>query len=328
MARGRPSLDLSSLLASVYKVAESPRRWMDDVLTTAVERMNLGAGVGGVLYDVSSEEAVRSAYVTGSGTAEDWVQAGAAMHASPEMIARVVAGYRSIVSGDALSVTAHAEMSGEERARYLSTMNSFGVGDEWLINGRGAGLTGAALYLFSRKSIQFSARQQLEMRKLAQHLGTALRLQQRIAAAGVVEEAQVILDRRGHIQHLSQGRDASKRTAARLGEAARADTLQRLSNRRWGRGWRFFDYVDGDDKAFVILCRDEAASAPKRLSRREQEVVARVARGASDKEVAHDLGIAASTVRVLLARAGAKLGATTKRDLIARLKEQRASGEL
>lgn len=55
------------------------------------------------------------------------------------------------------------------------------------------------------------------------------------------------------------------------------------------------------------------------LSRREREVAARLAAGQRQKEVAFDLGLADSTVRVLASRAMAKLGVRTSRELIASL---------
>jgi DNA-binding CsgD family transcriptional regulator len=60
-----------------------------------------------------------------------------------------------------------------------------------------------------------------------------------------------------------------------------------------------------------VLCREE-------LSARERQVLASVARGRSNKEIAHELGVAHSTVRVLLARAAHKLGAQTRDELVAR----------
>lgn len=54
------------------------------------------------------------------------------------------------------------------------------------------------------------------------------------------------------------------------------------------------------------------------LSARELEVLGRAARGDRNKVIAFDLGLAHSTVRVLLHRAAAKLGARTRVDAIRR----------
>lgn len=49
--------------------------------------------------------------------------------------------------------------------------------------------------------------------------------------------------------------------------------------------------------------------------------------GHSDKVIAYELGLSASTVRVLIHRAIRKLGATTRRDALARF-EARAPGDM
>jgi DNA-binding NarL/FixJ family response regulator len=236
------------------------------------------------------------------------------------MMAGVVAAYRSIECGDSNEVATHAQMSPRARRAYLGAMKSFGIGDEWLINGRGHGLTGAALYMFSHEPIRWSRQQRSTMQAVRDHVGTALRFQQKIAAAGVVNWADAILDRTGKVQHLSKRLRTAKASSAGLREAARASAVARLANKNWGQGWRFLDYIDRDGKAFVILCRADANDSTRSqpLSPREHQVVAGAALGASDKEIAYSLGIAPATVRVLLARASSKLGAHNRQELISR----------
>jgi DNA-binding NarL/FixJ family response regulator len=52
------------------------------------------------------------------------------------------------------------------------------------------------------------------------------------------------------------------------------------------------------------------------LTEREREVIQRARQGHDDKRIALDLGIAASTVRVLFARASAKLGVSSREELL------------
>jgi DNA-binding NarL/FixJ family response regulator len=54
-----------------------------------------------------------------------------------------------------------------------------------------------------------------------------------------------------------------------------------------------------------------------RLSEREELVVARAVAGESNKSIAFSLGVAASTVGVLLSRAAAKLGVRSRSELAA-----------
>jgi DNA-binding NarL/FixJ family response regulator len=61
--------------------------------------------------------------------------------------------------------------------------------------------------------------------------------------------------------------------------------------------------------------------ALERLTHREREVVLRALRGGANKEIAYDLGLAHSTVRVFMARAAEKLGASSRRDLLEKVAE-------
>jgi DNA-binding NarL/FixJ family response regulator len=54
----------------------------------------------------------------------------------------------------------------------------------------------------------------------------------------------------------------------------------------------------------------------ERLTARERDVVARALRGSANKVIAYDLGLAHSTVRVLMARAATKLGAHSRDELL------------
>ncbi len=54
------------------------------------------------------------------------------------------------------------------------------------------------------------------------------------------------------------------------------------------------------------------------LSARERQAVSLVAMGHSNKSIAYELGLAVSTIGVLLSRASKKLGAMTRRELASR----------
>jgi DNA-binding NarL/FixJ family response regulator len=57
------------------------------------------------------------------------------------------------------------------------------------------------------------------------------------------------------------------------------------------------------------------------LSPREREAVSRAMLGESNKVIAYELGVSASTVGVLLHRAARKLGTRTRAELVARFRE-------
>ena len=68
-----------------------------------------------------------------------------------------------------------------------------------------------------------------------------------------------------------------------------------------------------------------ARNALELLTVREREVVERAMSGSHNKEIAYDLGVCDSTIRVLVSRAASKLGVRTRRELVAKLRRELAA---
>ena len=85
------------------------------------------------------------------------------------------------------------------------------------------------------------------------------------------------------------------------------------------RRWTVVQGFEIGGRRYILAQENELLSSSEvALSPRELEIVASAALGRSDKEIAHHLGIAHSTVRVLLTRARRKLGARTRAELVRR----------
>jgi len=79
------------------------------------------------------------------------------------------------------------------------------------------------------------------------------------------------------------------------------------------------DHFDEGGRRYVVAVRrPEQGRGAHKLSPREREVCARVARGESNKVVAYELGVAPSTVAAHLASATRKLGVRKRVELIRR----------
>jgi DNA-binding CsgD family transcriptional regulator len=63
-----------------------------------------------------------------------------------------------------------------------------------------------------------------------------------------------------------------------------------------------------------------ASSGPDLLTERERQIATCFSIGLTNKETAYQLGVSHSTVRVLAARAAAKLGAKDRDDFVARFR--------
>jgi DNA-binding CsgD family transcriptional regulator len=172
--------------------------------------------------------------------------------------------------------------------------------------------------------------------RVAAHLVSSLRVRQRLANSRLTEGAEAILTPAGRVDEANgeaQHEEArgALRDAVRDLERARSKSGRRDPDdavRRWkalvdGR-WSLVDHFESDGKRYVVARRNDVDVAGySELSTRERQVLAYAALGHSNKLIAYELGLADSTVRVLLYRAAAKLGATRREDLIASYLEGR-----
>jgi DNA-binding CsgD family transcriptional regulator len=197
------------------------------------------------------------------------------------------------------------------------------------VNGRAHARRGIALSfaLGAGEALAVDARRMWS--RLAVHLGSGLRLHDRLGAGGAVTPA-AILAPAGRLLHVEPAA-AEPRTRDELAAAARAIDRARGKLRRvdpdeavaiW-RGlvcgeWSLVDRFDSDGRRFVVAHRNVPAPEPRieALTPREAQAVALLARGYADKLIAYELGLAPSTVAGLLARAGRKLGADSNVELI------------
>ena len=96
--------------------------------------------------------------------------------------------------------------------------------------------------------------------------------------------------------------------------ARRANAWKELNDTRW----TLVDKFESDGKRYVLVQQDaERTEAANALSPREHAVLVAAAAGHHNKLIASDLGLASSTVRVLLFRAMRKLGASNRAEAIA-----------
>jgi DNA-binding CsgD family transcriptional regulator len=86
-----------------------------------------------------------------------------------------------------------------------------------------------------------------------------------------------------------------------------------------GSGWTLVDSFERDGRRYVLAVESPPAIPGFRLlTVREREIVRQALLGRSNKVIAYELGLAESTVRVLMARATAKVGARSRKDLLSR----------
>lgn len=172
--------------------------------------------------------------------------------------------------------------------------------------------------------------------RIAAHVRAALRLRLRLAQTPPAEvndggdrpgAKQAVFTPDGKLQHITvdaEGSRATLREAVLAIERARGP-LRRDPDRAlpsWKAlvqaRWTLVDELTVGGQRYVLARTNELSSVGfESLTPRERQVAACIAMGNTNKEAAYELGLSHSTVRVLVARACAKLGAKSRTQLIA-----------
>jgi DNA-binding CsgD family transcriptional regulator len=325
--------DVIRILESVYHVDQPRDGWVNEVLTAANDSLGMGNGVGAVLYRLGNDETVHVEAITGVGITDEWRQVGAALHADPELEYAIHQCYRVWpLCGTLRELLPYTIANDQQRRQVTEMYASHGVSDQLIVHAREASGVGLSLLAFANEPIQLPAREARLLELVATHISTAYRLHRRLSSSANTAAVEAILDSAGRVAHAEP---AAHSTGAReqLSEAVRL--------REWAQGrirhdapdraieawkgmvnarWTLVDQLESDGKRYILARENVAAPrAGAGLSQREREVAALAALDRSNKVIAYELGIAHSTVRVLLKRACAKLGVQSREELVEKL---------
>jgi DNA-binding CsgD family transcriptional regulator len=323
--------DVLKILGAAYQVEQPRTDWFKGLLRAVATTLPQDARVAGVLYDVSDETKLRVDAIDGVDLPSGWLQLGIEQHRDPRLARAIIAGYRSILCATLPELGAeHPPTNRIARRDYFDLQH---VRGQTTINGLDCSGKGCSLYLLSRSPSPLSESEREVFIHIATHLSTAYRLQRRLFPDGPPRSAEVeaVIKPSGDVEHAEGGaRTKSARQALRLAVRQREDSRKSLGVqagavlRRW-RGlvaarWTLIDHYESGGQRFV-LARENAPSPGglAQLSERERQVASLAALGRSNKLIAYELGLAHSTVRVLVARACAKLAAPSRAELISRL---------
>jgi DNA-binding CsgD family transcriptional regulator len=321
--------DPIQVIEALYAVEQPRSLWFQGVLEAAGSAFDRGAGVGFVLYDVSGD-APRVDAINGVNVAETNLEIGTDFHSQRAFARSIVRCYRTEVCATMAEHVRVPWMLRTMREQYAQV----GLCDQVLINGANPSGVGCALYVFSKTYLTLSAEERALMTRLATHLSTAYRLQCRLdpVQARRDERVDAVMTVDGKVEHAesaakSSDARSSLTNAVKVREWARTTSTRNDPERAtaaWkplvaGR-WSLVDRFERDGRRY-ITARENAPTptAPAALSPRERQVASLAGLGHPNKLIAYELGLAHSTVRVLLARAAAKLGARTRSEMVRQL---------
>jgi DNA-binding CsgD family transcriptional regulator len=169
-------------------------------------------------------------------------------------------------------------------------------------------------------------------RRIAIHVGTALRLRRGVGP--VWERADAVLSPHGRVQHLAAPADGpviqeglARRRRARsrdMSPPAALDVWQGLLDGRWS----LVDPLDTDGQAFVLAVRNEPGNdLTSTLTDRQRSAVALAALGYGNKQIGYSLGLTATAVGMLLRRARLATRAGSRAELVRGFKRSLAPKE-
>lgn len=314
---------LLDCLAATYRLDLDDGAYVRNVADSAARVLDRGFGVLAYTYDASDPaRPVIDQFATSARFDSSWLRGFyAAVEAAGQPGPPAPTGFqtwRHLTVGQASLVPkmrpllpAFAHLGGSRDTFAVNALDASGRG-LWI---------GAPLRTTRRASSERVAL----FERFAAHLTAALRLRRNRPTPAAV------LSPNGGLLHATDDAVARARGDLRRATLAfdnartkkmRADV--ELATRRWrplvATQWSLLDDFDTDGKHFVLAVQNAAPIRPTRttLSAREQQVMTQAHLGHSDKVIAYELGIAVSTVRVLLHRATRKLGASSRREAIAR----------
>jgi DNA-binding CsgD family transcriptional regulator len=259
-------------------------------------------------------------------------------HARADWAESVLRCYRTHVCGTLDEHIPELHLRRAMRDQY----EPMGLRDQLLINGVNHSGFGCALYVFSRIPLRLANEERQMLTRIAAHLATAYRLQRRLERASTdcgATGVDAILNTHGGLEHAeltARSMESRRRLTSAVKQREWARTRAGRSNPEratdaWkplvmGR-WSLVDCYERDGQRYITARENfPAPTGLDMLSPRERQVASFAELGRSNKEIAYELGLGHSTVRVLLARAASKLQVHTRAELIARVRslQQRA----
>ncbi len=323
--------DFVGVLEASYDVGASDESaLLNRIADSARAKLGFDAGLVAYTFDIAENGWITPRAIAISGTdpelAADLLNPGA----FPEAEAKAVIHTHS-TSGVSLATRIggtgiHRSVVG--RAYFERVLAARGFADALTINTIDPTRSGCLFFVPVRKTPKLEGKTKQRYARIAAHIAAGLRL--RRAAPSLADEA--VLDASGNV-HDARGAATEKEARAELHDAVRAAERARGSLRKrdpeaaleiWrglvaGR-WSLVDRFEADGRRFVVAHPNAPnAPDPRGLTERERQVAGYVALGHSNKLIAYELGISASTVGVLASRAAAKLGVKSRASLAAAL---------
>jgi DNA-binding CsgD family transcriptional regulator len=324
--------DLLSIIEAAYDLERSDAAWVDGLLAAAGPLLDGGMGIGGYFFDASTTPMRTWAHSTRAGLDLQLLLLGCATFTDD---------YRRANWLTRRFGTLHQFPDAVDHVAAEAIFAATGIRDVVAVNALDPTGLGFWIAAPQPKLRPLGPEDEDRWSRVVAHVSAAVRLRARLARVSAVADptkhADAVLSPSGKIED-AQGDAATLaarnalREAARAIEKARGPVRKRDLDGALGEWrtlvrsrWTLVDHFESDGRRYVLAHTNIAApAAPPELSAREREVLERAILGRENKLIAYELGLAASTVRVLMRRAAGKLGAKTREGAIEAYRRSRS----
>jgi len=322
---------LIDCLGAAYRLDLDGAEYVQHIVETAAPLLDRGFGVFAYTYDARDRKRPAMIHCAGSKRFNPgWLP--------PFYAALEAAGLRGPPYPTGFHAWSHVSCGRASAIRRMSPIlplfaHMGGSRDTFAMNALDA--SGQGLWLGAPlPSVRKEQSRRVELfTRVAAHLTAAMRLRRNAGRskprpAAVLSPSGALL----HAEHAEaeegvvDAREELRQATIAFDEARtkkkRADVEE--TTQRWrplvGSRWSLLDDFDTDGRRFVLAVENAPPTRPPRkdLSEREHQIMTQAHLGHTDKVIAYELGLAPSTVRVLLHRASRKLGASTRSEALAR----------
>jgi DNA-binding CsgD family transcriptional regulator len=322
------SVDLIDIVEAAYHVEADDEQWLAGIAAACRPVLDDGFGVCAFQFEHHMGEPPRIVRVTKLGIPEELSSIYATVFRGMDPTVQT----RPFTHGPC---TTGSQMMGQ-RAEFLNNehmkrhVHRFGMHDSLWITAAEPSGSGCGIHA-GRLEVGWASRPFRERwARIAAHLAAGARIRRRLRDAAAPPQVEAVVAPDGKVLH-AEGAATEPGAIERLRhavlgvEAARSrreqpDALARLNGWRGlveGR-WSLVDQFESDGRRFVVARENvPRPPGPGAFTMRERQIVGYAALGHDNKIIAYDLGIAHATVKVLMARAAAKLGVRSRAEVIA-----------
>jgi DNA-binding CsgD family transcriptional regulator len=318
--------DLIDIVEAAYRVEADDEQWLAGIAAACRSVLDDGFGVCAFQFEHHMGEPPSIVRVTKLGIPDELSRIYASVFRGMDPTVQT----RPFTHGPC---TTGSQMMGQ-RAEFMHNehmrrhVHRFGMHDSLWITAAEPSGSGCGIHA-GRKEIRWTSRAFRERwARIAAHLAAAARIRRRLRDVAAPPRVEAVVSPDGKVVHAEgaatePGSIEHLRHAVLGVEAARSrrepDPLERLNGWRGlveGR-WSLLDQFESDGRRFVVARENvPQPPGPGAFTMRERQIVGYAALGHDNKIIAYDLGIAHATVKVLMARAAAKLGVHSRAEVI------------